>query len=115
MAYELVKRLQAGGHEAILQQLASAVSPSDYRRGKRHQVFAPSFDVKECRNDCFTDQKLQYMHHNPCSGKWDLAPDPISYLHSSAPFYTMGKQGVYMVTNYKDLEDIDLMRFSINR
>jgi hypothetical protein len=34
-AYELVKRLQRGGHEAILKQLAAAVSASDYKKGKR--------------------------------------------------------------------------------
>jgi len=110
MAYELVRRLQTQGHGAVLQQLAEAVSPSDARRGKRHQVFEPSFDAKECRHDRFVEQKLQYIHNNPCSGKWSLAPDPISYLHSSAQFYLAGKPGVYEVTNYKTLEDIDLTK-----
>ena len=110
MAYELVTRLQAGGHGVILQQLAEAVSPSDARRGKRHQVFAPSFDAKECRNDRFVEQKLQYMHNNPCSGKWHLASDPVSYVHSSARFYFSGEAGGYAITHYKALEDIDLTR-----
>jgi hypothetical protein len=108
MAYELVKRLQAIGQGVILQQLAEAVLPSDARRGKRHQVFEPSFDAKECRHDRFAEQKLQYMHNNPCSGKWNLAPDPVSYMHSSARFYFSGEQDGYEVTNYKSLEDVDL-------
>jgi len=110
MAYELVKRLQAGAHGTVLQQLAEAVSPSDARRGKYHQVFEPSFDAKECRHDRFVEQKLQYKHNYPCSGKWNLAPDPIGYLHSSAQFYITGKQGIYDVMSYKALEEIDLTK-----
>lgn len=110
MAYELVKRLQAQTHRALLQQLAEAVSPSDARRGKHHQVFESSFDAKECRHDRIVEQKLQYMHNNPCSGKWSLAPDPIGYLHSSAQFYFTCEQGIYNVTNYKALEEIDLTK-----
>ncbi len=26
----------------------------------------PSFDWKECRSDKFIDQKLEYIHANPC-------------------------------------------------
>jgi hypothetical protein len=110
MAYELVKRLQVQAQPLVLQQLAAAVSPSDRKRGKRHQVFKSSFDCKECRYDGFIEQKLQYMHNNPCSGKWNLAPDPPSYRHSSARFYLLGEQGNYNVTHYKTLEDVDLTK-----
>lgn len=110
MAYELVKRLQVQCQTAILQQLAAAVATSDAKRGKLHQVFEPSFDAKECRHDDFVEQKLQYMHNNPCSGKWNLSPDPVGYLHSSARFYILGETRGYAVTNYKALEDVDLTR-----
>lgn len=32
-------------------------------------------------------QKLNYIHLNPLSGRWLLAPDPCSYKYSSAGFY----------------------------
>ena len=35
-------------------------------------------------------QKLDYIHHNPVSGKWQLAKDYISYHYSSAKFYEFG-------------------------
>jgi len=110
MAYELIKRLTQQGETALLQQLAQAVTTSDRKRGKLHQVFQPSFDCKECRSDAFVEQKLTYIHHNPCRGKWQLAPCPEDYLHSSACFYLTGVAGVYEVINYKVLEDIDLTR-----
>jgi putative transposase len=35
-------------------------------------------------------QKLDYIHANPVSGKWQLAKDDISYYYSSARFYEFG-------------------------
>jgi hypothetical protein len=91
-----------------LHKLSLAVTGSDKKRGKIHQVFEESFDWKECRTDKFIEQKLYYIHNNPCKGKWDLATSPVEYLHSSARFYATGEQGVYKVTNYGFLKDIDL-------
>ena len=50
------------------------------------------------------------MHNNPCTGVWNLAKSPIDYVHSSAQFYETGKGGIYAVTNYKELDDIDLAK-----
>jgi hypothetical protein len=110
LAYEIVERLTQNAQTQILTQLNKAVTVSDRKRGKLHQVFMPSFDCKECRSDRFVEQKLAYIHDNPCRGKWQLAVSPIYYPHSSALFYYTGKQGVYEVTNYKELHDIDLTK-----
>ena len=37
-------------------------------------------------------QKLDYIHNNPCQGKWMLADSPILYRYSSASFYEMGNK-----------------------
>lgn len=110
MAYELVTRLENGGHSLILQQLQQAVNPSDKQRGKLHQVFEPSFDWKECRTEKFIRQKLDYMHKNPVSGKWNLVPSPVNYLHSSCKFYYTGVHGDYPVLNYLDLNDMEWVK-----
>ena len=55
-------------------------------------------------------QKLDYMHDNSCRGKWNLVADVTEYKHSSAKFYLSGEQGVYPITNYLELEDIDLTK-----
>ena len=110
MAYEIVATLKKQGQKEILEKLSSAVNASDSRRGKLHQVFEPSFDCKECYSESFTEQKLNYMHHNPCNGIWNLATNPIEYRHSSAKFYLTGASEVYEVTNYKELMDIDLSK-----
>ncbi len=77
---------------------------------KLHKVFEPSFDWKECRTSAFIQQKLNYIHWNPCKGENKIVELPEQYIHSSAKFYITGEQGIYPVTSYTELEDIDLTK-----
>jgi REP element-mobilizing transposase RayT len=108
IAYEIVKKLKEQKQMNVLNKLSAAVTDSDRKRGKLHQVFEPSFDAKELRTKKFIEQKLSYMHNNPCSSVWNLAVSPVEYSHSSAKFYGTGMQGVYEVINYMELGDINL-------
>ncbi len=108
MAYEIVKRLKEEGNEDLLNKLTEAVSSREYKRGKLHEVFEPSFDWKECISNRFINQKLDYIHDNPCRGKWNMVGNPMDYVHSSARYYLTGEQGCYEVFHCGKLEDIDL-------
>jgi REP element-mobilizing transposase RayT len=108
MAYELVKRLEIIRNIEILNKLTEGVTGRDYKRGKLHEVFKPSFDWKECRSTRFINQKLNYMHDNPCRGKWNLVESTLDYGHSSARYYLTGEFGGYVFTPVEKLEDIDL-------
>ena len=108
MAYEIVSGLKQKDEKDLLGVLASGVSSQEKKRGKLHVVFERSFDSKACRSHEFINQKLNYMHINPCKGVWNLANSPAEYTHSSAKFYITGEQGVYQVMNYLELEDINL-------
>ena len=90
IAYEITKRLKRQNMEDILMQLQSAVEVKDKQRGKLHEVWMDSFDWKECRSKKYINQKLNYIHANPCSGKWNLAASPEEYAHSPADFYLNG-------------------------
>lgn len=108
IGYTIIERLKKSGYADVLEQLENAVTMSDKKRGKLHEVWEDSFDWKECISDAFTWQKLDYMHENPCAGKWRLADNAIGYIHSSARYYILGAQGFYPVLNFKELYDIDL-------
>ena len=71
LAYEIIERLKEANNTSMLNQLAEAVEVTDRKRGKLHEVFEDSFDIKECLTEKFTRQKLNYIHNNPCTGKWD--------------------------------------------
>ena len=108
IAYEIVSKLKKIGREDLLKQLEKGVTASDKRRGKLHEVWEDSFDWKECNSRKMIVQKLDYMHCNSCRGKWNLVTNPVDYIHSSAKYYITGEQGKFAVTNYLELEDIDL-------
>jgi len=108
MAYELVDILQQANKTLLITEMQQMVNNTDKKRNKLHEVFEPSFDWKECRTIEFIQQKLKYMHGNPCKCSPKLAYLPEEYLHSSAKFYITGEQGIYPVTSFMDLQDIDL-------
>ncbi len=108
IAYEIIEKLKKQNEEKLLHQLYLSVQAKDKERNKKHEVWEDSFDWKECRTNEYMVQKLNYMHHNPCKGKWNLAAAPVDYEHSSAKYYITGGQGIYEVLNYCELADINL-------
>ena len=67
-----------------------------------HELWQRTFDVKQCRTEKFILQKLNCIHNNPCSGKWNLCGKPYQYPYSAAPFYDGDKTG-YRVKDYLDV------------
>ena len=102
IAYDMVKRLEEMQKTSLLKTLSDGVSVPDKQRGKLHEVYEGTFDLKLCRTYKFVKQKLDYMHANPVSKKWSLAAYPIDYLHSSARFYEFGTRGSYEVVHVND-------------
>jgi hypothetical protein len=63
-----------------------------------------SSDIKPCYTDKFLLQKLEYIHANPVTGKWELADSAEKYLHSSAAFYELNLEHPKIkITHYKDV------------
>ena len=57
----------------MLTILQEGVEAKEKLKGKKHQVFQLSFDSRKCYNEKMIEQKLDYNHHNPVSGKWNIA------------------------------------------
>ena len=101
IGYEIIKRLEQQKDIATLRLLEGGVSEVEKRRGKKHELWQGTFDVKECRTEKFTLQKLNYMHYNPCVDRWQLCESPVSYPHSSSAFYEHGKRN-NLVKDYRE-------------
>lgn len=107
MTYEIVKRLKAQRELALLQKLKDVLYHTEIKGKKRHTVFKTSFDVVHCYSRSFIQQKVDYIHANPCSKKWMLAEHSSMYVHSSAQYYETGIQGIYPVSTWMELESSD--------
>ena len=107
LAYGIIDRLKNLNKIELLERLMDGVKYTDKQRRKLHEVFEESFDWKECLTDDFIKQKLDYIHNNPCTIKWNLVKNPSDYIHSSAAFYILDKENKH-VTNFLKMHDIDL-------
>ncbi len=79
------------------------VTEREKKKGQLHKIFTNSFDAKPVITEHFLLQKINYIHHNPVSGKWLLAKDFINYEHSSASFYE-----IQLVKHFQPLHYLDL-------
>jgi hypothetical protein len=103
MAYEIIQRLEKQGVHNILEQLARGVNNTNRSKGQKHRVFETSFDAKYLESEWFIAQKLDYIHHNPVSGKWQLVKDFTEYEHSSASFYETGRILHFKPRDYREI------------
>ena len=105
MAYDIIKTLKENNECELLNLLSDAVETKRKANNKKHEVWELSFDWKHCSSDQFVQQKIDYIHINPCKGKWNLSTLPEQYKHSSAKYYLTGIQGFYKVDNVAEMND----------
>jgi REP element-mobilizing transposase RayT len=103
MAYEIIKRLEADRNFELLEDLSQSVKKREKKKGQRHKVFAESFDAKECFSEDIVYQKLNYIHKNPVSKKWNLVNDFTDYPHSSAAFYEKGVRNYALLLHVNEV------------
>ena len=103
MAYEIISRLKKDNQSELLKTLSEAITEREKKKGQLHRVFENSFDAKAIYSEKFLLQKINYIHHNPASGKWMLANDFVLYQHSSAAFYEEGVGLHFMPKHFRDI------------
>lgn len=77
----------------LLEELKSIGQSGMYKvnaGNKAHEIWQRDSLGIEIYSRAVAKQKLDYIHANPVSGKWQLAKDDISYYYSSAKFYETG-------------------------
>ncbi|GBL34555.1 hypothetical protein EMGBS15_01500 [Filimonas sp.] len=107
MAYEFVNRLEFAQEFDLLHQMNIWVNETDKDRNKKHEVFEPSFDWKDCSDIHIAEQKLEYIHLNPCNSEPPMVSNPTDYLHSSANQYLGGSNIVYPVQHIMTMYDFN--------
>ena len=103
MAYSIVTGLRKQNKLATLEILSKGVERAEKLKGKNHQVFRLSFDARKCYDEKMIEQKLDYIHHNPVRGKWNLVDDFTEYKHSSARYYELNEVGDIAISHYKSV------------
>lgn len=55
--------------------------------GQVFKVWEEGYDARDIFSTRFLQQKMDYLHANPCQPHWNLAAQPEAYPWSSARFY----------------------------
>ncbi|WP_421762911.1 transposase [Ekhidna sp.] len=71
------------------------------KKDRTYQVWQRNTLATELYTPKVIEQKLDYIHNNPCQGKWMLADDPTSYPWSSASFYEADDETFSFLTDYR--------------
>ncbi len=69
---------------------------------REYQFWQRNPMVKECWTKKFFQQKLNYIHFNPCQPHWNLAASPEEYKWSSARFYETGINDFDWLTHFNE-------------
>lgn len=72
------------------------------KKDRRYQIWQRNPLAFEINNSETFEQKLDYIHDNPCQGKWMLADEPVNYKYSSAAFYELDDTYFKFLTHYKE-------------
>lgn len=95
-AHEFLKKLKTAGLSFLYEVVAA---------NKKHEIWQRDSLSIEIYSRAVAVQKLQYMHFNPVSGKWQLAKDDLEYYYSSARFYENGVDEFGFLTNLYEVFD----------
>jgi len=83
-ADRILRQLKAERNIDALKILAEKV---DHPEKQKHKVWEDDYNAKDVFSSDFLEQKMNYVHNNPCQAHWKLSETPEVYLWSSARFY----------------------------
>jgi len=98
-ARQIIRQLQAENRTETLESLSRMNKDSR----QKYKVWEDRYDARDIFSVPFLEQKMDYIHHNPCQPHWNLAKLPEEYPWSSARFYIADKPSVIPVDDVRDL------------
>lgn len=69
---------------------------------QEYKVWEDSFDARDIFSIEFLQQKMDYIHHNPCRPQWKLVGTPEEYLWSTAGFYLAEKPCIIPIDDVRE-------------
>jgi putative transposase len=69
---------------------------------QEYKIWESGFDARDVFSTEFLQQKMDYIHHNPCQPQWKLVDTPEEYLWSTAGFYLDGKPCVIPIDDVRE-------------
>ena len=94
---QITRQFQAEDAKNIL----LSIENSGRRDGNK--VWEDNYDARDVFTTKFLQQKLDYIHHNPCQPHWNLSKFPEGYMWSSAAFYMVDKPCIIPIDDVREI------------
>jgi len=99
-ARQIIRQSQVEGNQNRLGMMKQAARNSDRQE---FRVWEVGYDARDIFSADFLEQKMTYLHQNPCQERWGLVERPEDYIWSSARFYLEDKPAIIKVDDVRDL------------
>lgn len=96
---EITKYCQLANNPEFLTTIKNA---GDESSKVVYKVWENGYDARDVFSFGFLEQKLDYIHNNPCQSQWQLAEHPEDYRWSSARFYVEGRPAIIGVDDVRE-------------
>ena len=70
---------------------------------QEYKVWEDGYDARDIYSIEFLQQKMDYIHHNPCQPQWKLVELPEEYMWLTAGFYLNGKPCIIPVDDVREI------------
>lgn len=97
-ARQIIRQHQTENIKNILNLLRKANND----KNQNFKVWESHYDARDIFSVEFLEQKMNYIHYNPCQPHWKLADLPEEYPWSSAQFYLAGKPAIISIDDVRD-------------
>ncbi len=96
-AKKIIERIKQVHGQKKLEEIYVSAKDRVFQVWKRDSLSIDLFSEK------FVQQKIDYVHTNPCQPHWNLACHPLEYRFSSAKFYEEGIDEFGLTTHLDEL------------
>jgi len=97
-ARQIYRHFQAEGNATV----PDILKREGERVKQEYKVWEDGYDARDVFSIEFLQQKMDYIHHNPCQPHWKLADRPEQYLWSSAGYYFDGRPCVIPIDDVRE-------------
>ena len=95
----ILRQLKVEGETQTLKRLAEKVKRPEKQS---HKVWEDDYNAKDIFSTEFLQQKMDYIHNNPCQLHWRLSRTPEEYIWSSARFYYTEEACIIPIDDVRD-------------
>ncbi len=96
---------QIARHYQVMENenVISLLEKGGQRRRHNFKVWDDEYDARDIFSREFLEQKMNYVHYNPCQPQWKLAENPEDYVWSSARFYMEDMPAIIPIDDVRTL------------